>query len=198
MKKVYFIQRLFAYMIDILLISLVSTLLISFIPVSDSYKLAAERLEKEYVDLIQNTDTNDIMKKVNEIQEDAYIVGKNQSLLQLIEVVLYVIYFGVIQFYLGGKSLGKKISKIKILGLDGKEISQNKMLVRTVLNYTLYISVIEVMIYYLAPSSICLYVLFPFSLISSIYNITNVLMMMFKKDGRGLTDIICKTKVISF
>ena len=198
MKKVYFVQRLFAYMIDILIISLVSSLLISLIPVSDSYKLAAERLEKEYMDLIQNTDTKDIMGKVKEIQDDAYIVGKNQSLLQLIEVVLYIIYFGVVQFFLGGKTLGKKVSKIKIVDLDGKEVSQNKLLVRTVLNYTLYITVIEVLIYYLVPSSICLYVLSPFSLLGSLYSITNLLMIMFKKDGRGLTDIICKTKVTSF
>ncbi len=198
MKRVYFVQRLFAYMIDMLIISLVSSLLISFIPVSEAYKLATERLEKEYVDLIQNTETEDLMKKANEIQEDAYIVGKTQSLLQLIEVVIYVIYFGVIQFYLSGSSLGKKVSKIKIVGLDGKEVSQNKLLFRTILNYTIYISVIEVLIYYLVPSSIFLFVLAPFAMIGSCYSIVNFFMILFKKDGRGLTDIICKTKVTSF
>ena len=197
MKKVYFVQRLFAYMIDMLIISLVSSLLISFIPVSEAYKLAGERLEKEYVDLIQNTETEDLMKKVNDIQEDAYIVGKSQSLLQLIEVVIYIIYFGVVQFYLGGSSLGKKVSKIKIVGLDGKEVSQNKLLFRTIINYTIYINVIEVFIYYLVPSSIFLYVLFPFTMIGSLYSIVNLFMVLFKKDGRGLTDIICKTKVTS-
>ena len=197
MKKVYFVQRLFAYLIDMLIISLVSSLLISFIPVSEATKLAGERLEKEYVDLVQSTETEDLMKKVDEIQEDAYIVGKSQSLLQLIETVIYVIYFGVVQFYLGGSSLGKKVSKIKIVGLDGKEVSKNKMLIRTIINYILYINVIELLIYYIVPSSICLYVLVPFAMIGSLYNIVNLFMILFKKDGRGLTDIICKTKITS-
>ncbi len=198
MKKVYFVQRLFAYLIDIILITALSSLLISFIPLSDSYKMASERLEEEYVELIQNTEPEDIMNKAGEIQEDAYIVGKTQSLLQLIEVVLFIIHFGVIQFYLGGRTVGKKISRIKIVDVDDKEVSKNRLLVRTIINYTLYIDVINVFLYYLVPSSICLYVLVPFSLISSLYNFINLIMILFKKDGRGLTDIICKTKLTSF
>ena len=197
MKKVYFIQRVFAYMIDIIIISLIFSLLTALIPVSDSYKLASERLENEYVDILQNTDKEDIMSRMDELTEDTYIVGKTQSLLQLIEVVLYIIFFGVVQFYLGGSSLGKKIAKIKIVGLDGKEISQNRLILRTIINYTLYISVLQVFIYYLIPSSVCLYVLAPLTFLGTLYNIVNVFMISFKKDGRGLTDIICKTKVTS-
>lgn len=197
MKKVYFVQRLFAYMIDIMIISLAYALLTALIPVSESYKLASDRLESEYVDLIQTPEREDFMSKVDAIQEDAYIVGKTQSLLQLIEVVLYIIFFGVVQFFLGGSSLGKKVTKIKIVDIDGKEVSQNRLILRTVLNYTIYISVIQVLIYYLLPSSVCIYALAPFTIIGGLYNIINLFMILFKKDGRGLTDIICKTKVTS-
>ena len=198
MKKVYFAQRLLAYVIDIFIVTSVVALLTSLIPKSESYKIASDKIYDEYVELIQDTEsTEDMLKKFDVLQDDLYIIGKEESLSSLVGVALYIVYYGACQYYLNGQTLGKKITKIKIVGKKKKEVSQVKFLLRAVLTYTLFVNVFEAIIYNVASSTTYIYFLTPFVMIGYLYNLINIGMVLFKKDGRGLSDLICDTEVVS-
>ncbi len=198
MKKVYFAQRLLAYVIDIIIVTSVVALLTSLIPRSESYNIASDKIYDEYVDIIQNSEnTEDMLEKFDALQGDLYIIGKEESITSLLSVALYIVYYGACQYYLNGQTLGKKVTKIKIVGKKKKEVSQVKFLLRAVLTYTLFVNVFEAIIYNVANSTTYIYFLTPFISIGYLYNIINIGMVVFKKDGRGLSDLICDTEVIS-
>ena len=198
MKKVYFAQRLLAYVIDIIIVTSVVALLTSLIPRSESYNIASDKIYDEYVDIIQNSEnTEDMLEKFDALQGDLYIIGKEESITSLLSVALYIVYYGACQYYLNGQTLGKKVTKIKIVGKKKKEVSQVKFLLRAVLTYTLFVNVFEAIIYNVANSTTYIYFLTPFISLGYLYNIINIGMVVFKKDGRGLSDLICDTEVIS-
>ena len=180
MKKVYFAQRLLAYVIDIIIVTSVVALLTSLIPRSESYNIASDKIYDEYVDIIQNSEnTEDMLEKFDALQGDLYIIGKEESITSLLSVALYIVYYGACQYYLNGQTLGKKVTKIKIVGKKKKEVSQVKFLLRAVLTYTLFVNVFEAIIYNVANSTTYIYFLTPFISLGYLYNIINIGMVVF-------------------
>lgn len=197
MKKVFFIQRFIAYLVDALVIGLISVLISMVIPTTETYKMTSKEISDEYIEIIKESDSSEMINKMNDLLEKNYIVEKEQSLINLVSVIFYVLYFGTIQYYLNGQTLGKKIAQIKIVSDDKNKLNHFKFILRCILTYTLYVNVIEAIIMQVATKSTYAFYITPITLIGNIYYIISLCMIAFRKDGRGLSDFICKTKVVS-
>ena len=197
MKKVYFVQRFIAYLIDALIIGVISLLISQVIPTTENYKITSKEISEEYMEILQNANESDTFERLNELLKKNYVVEKEQSLINLVSVIFYVLYFGTIQYFLNGQTLGKKVAQIKIVGEDNKKVVHPKMILRSILTYTLYVNVLEAIFMHVLTESTYAFYVTPVSLIGNIYAIISFCMIAFRKDGRGLSDFICKTKVIS-
>lgn len=87
--------------------------------------------------------------------------------------ILMAIYFIVLPFIWNGVTLGKKVTRIKLISLKSEKLTLQTLIIRFFV------------------------VLLPNVLLLGIPLICNIYMMLFRKDNCGFQDLITKTKVIS-
>ena len=189
-----FIQRFAAFIIDIMIISLIASFISTpFINPSNNKKLSSQSSELVEKVLAGEIDQEEYIEKASVI---TYRIDRNNSLYTIINILLGIAYFIIYQFYKQGQTIGKQIFKIKISSREG-ELSMNQMIVRGL--------VIDMILFDLIRFAFCMFT------DSSNYFLgyTSVLiveiiilslcgfMVMFRKDRRGLHDIICNTKVVN-
>ncbi len=192
--KAYFFQRIFAYAIDIVLVTLVLTLIFMVIPSGDN----AVKLEEEQL-LISEQYLN------QEINSDVYIeksipitydIARENFLFVLVEAVLLIGYFVLFQFYNKGQTLGKKLLRIKVVRNDDDKLQMNDLVIRTLIAYEIFSSLLTLSTLLFLPAREYFYVSMSIFGIQFIVLIVIVVMVGFRKDGRGVHDLLGKTKVV--
>ncbi len=186
-------RRLAAYLFDIIIISMLSSLLFTSL-----FNKQAEEYTKNSQEYIK-----DIMNTGSGIEEDEYLtevyynMQKNGQTLTLINVSIQIVYFIFLQYFLNGQTLGKKLLKLRVVQVGEKKLEAGLFVLRCLILYTIPIKIIDL---------ICLMKLemknyYNVSSILSRINIVIVIAIMgtiiFREDERGLHDIIAKTKVVS-
>ena len=194
MKPVSY-KRILAYLIDILIVTCIATILTMFIPVSEEYVNQMNELNE----VLENYSSGDIseteyLEKFNDI---SYIVNKESVQVSVVSVVLSIIYFVVLAYYMNGQTLGKKITRIKVVSSNSKKLTMNNYLIRSLLVDSILMNTISIVtILFLEKSSY----LKVYDVTSTIFGAIYVVifaMILFRQDGRGLHDLLANTKVIS-
>ena len=185
-------RRLTAFLIDIIIITVITSIISFFIPTSEKY----DTLLKEYTSIMDKVAQNseNITQLSTQLNNVAYSISKETYLVRLIEVFITALYFIVFQFK-NGQTLGKKIMGIKIIK-EGGDISYNDLILRSLIVNSLFSSIISLSLLYvvnknlyMSISQIAIYVNFIFIIVSIGY-------MLFRRDKRSLHDIITNTKVV--
>ena len=189
-------KRIWAFFIDYLLVSLFLTMVYQIRILNPNYEKYNEVYE-EYVDIVNDLDTNEYLTFIesNNYKLVNYNLSKYSISLICINLIVYILYFGVFQFWNKGQTLGKKIMKIKLVSKkDNLKLWQ--CLLRTVILYGVLFELIRVFaIIFVSVDS--------YYVINNVLSIANsflfyaiVLCILFRKDGRGLHDILCDTDVV--
>lgn len=192
--KANYIRRFSAYLIDIMLVGALILLINYFIPENNNITV----LNKEF-----NNINELILKK--EISFSSYIMhfaeimhdlDKEKIMTYIINAILIISYFVIIPYFKDGKTLGNYIVGIRIVREDREYLSLNNLLIRNfVINGLCYLLASLVCVYILPGFSYFIVVSF-FSLIQIILVIISAFMVIYRRDKRGLQDILSKTKVI--
>lgn len=191
--KALFIQRLAAYIIDILIVSVVASMLsIAFID-SD----AINKLSENSVEIMDKYTKGDINEKtyLSETANISYQMARKTGIQSLIIVFLEILYFIVYQFYKGGQTIGKRLLKIKVVSLN-EGFSMNQMIIRVLIINSILLDMILIGFVTFAPQNIYYYGTVCFELIQYTIILISVFMVMFSKSGMGLHDIITHTRVV--
>lgn len=191
----FLFRRGLAYLLDFLFITIISTLVaqIAFInPNRDKY---VEEYNK-YQDLISNTENLKEVISSDEYKTSVYNISKYGVTYTLVEAALLIGYFVVFQRSTNGQTLGKKIFKIKVVSNDDKNVKLWQLLVRSLFLYNILVDIIcGVGVIFMSQS---IYSNFNM-IVSTVYELisyTTIIMLVFRNDGRGLHDIVARTKVI--
>ena len=201
------LKRFTAYLIDLIIISLLITLLgqIKFLnPFESKYENVAKEYETYYEDNFSDTKSlslNDLTDKkyLNLIHDLSYY----SMSYTIIEIIVIILYFTLFPLFFNGQTIGKKICKIKIINnIENKKLSFINLLIRTIL-YPIWTSIIL----YTTLSNIMLllsviffkgivyfYTNLIISIVFAIYSYIDVI-MLFAKD-KSLHDLISNTKVV--
>lgn len=186
-------KRLCAFIIDSLIILIICSLL-SF-PFVDGSKI--NKLMLEFNDSYQSYIDNKIDDKVfvNQAEDISYDILRINSLVSVISIAISIFYFVIYQ-YKSGQTIGKKIFKIKIEGVD-RELNINDYIFRSFIGYGLLFNLLNVIILMFLPKD--MYIFTNMALIYSEFLILFICaaMVIFRKDHRGLHDLIGHTKVIN-
>lgn len=194
------LKRIMAYIIDVLLILILMSLIVGqrFInPYIDEYtENYTEFMELQ--EQAQNgeieTDNEEFENKIIELN---YNINKYKVISSSISLVATFAYFGILQWALKGQTVGKKIMKIRVVANnDDKKLNIGNFMLRSIiLNNTIFSIIFIVGIYifdargYYNMMSIVNYLQL---LVTTII----VLMVVLRKDFRGLHDFAAGTKVI--
>lgn len=191
-SKVYFIQRLGAYLIDAILISFIAVLISMPLMNNSVEKLSAKSSEIMESYLKQEIDANTYMHQSIDI---SYQMARQNCLSTIATIVVEILYFMVLQFYLGGQTLGKRLLKIKIVKQDGSDLSMNDVVIRNLINNSIFADIV-VAIMILFNKNVYFYGSSIVQIIQYIIIFVSIFMIIVRKDGRSVSDLIAGTKVV--
>lgn len=190
--KANFTKRFGAFIIDTMLLSIIfSFITIGF--VSDSSDIS-----KELNDVLEQYENNEITieEYTDKVVDLNYQLQRTNFMSNVVNVVLYIGYFIIFGYLNKGQTIGKKLCKIKVVKEDNDIPSVWNMIVRSLFIYgittllfsVLFVCILDAMIFTIG------YLIVTY--VEAILMIISFFMVLYKKDGRGLHDIIARTKVI--
>lgn len=189
-----FKKRFFAFIIDLIIVFLITFVIDMIIPISDN----AQKLSEELFDLNNNfIDGNiGIDMFINQYSIINYGLEKELFLSSLISVVVNILYFVLYPLYNGGQSFGKKYIGIKIVSKDDNTVSSNQLIFRYLLMNGIGSSIISLCFIFLLNDLSYMYIVSILSILQFIVAISSIFMVLYRNDKRSLPDLIAGTKVI--
>lgn len=194
MKPAKFFKRILAFIIDTIIVTLAAALLSTpFVNVENSTELRKELNEvaQKYID--QEIDVQTYYKQIVDLN---YEIVRTEGTTSLITVLVTILYFIVFQFYNKGQTLGKKLLKIKVINASGDRLTINNIGLRALLINTIVFDMLLLFMAFVFDKN-------SFSYSSTIIEITeysfviaSIIMIIVRKDGRGLHDLLGNTQVV--
>ena len=190
-------RRFSAYLIDYLFIFLLITMISQIRVLNptyneyiDSYGRYTEIYEDLTVDNVLEIAESDEYKEVN------YDLSRYSVSISIISLVVYFAYFVGFQKWNKNQTLGKKMFNLEVVSDDGKDVSWFQMLIREVIIYNLLLeilSIISIFVFdyqgYWVASNILTF-------IAGLILWISVFFILFRKDGKGIHDLLAKTRVV--
>lgn len=168
----------------------------------DKYPIYKETVDKYYIEKKLTEDNYEkLTKVVEEEYEEEYIemyskIEKYSTIHYGIYTIMIILYFTVFNLITNDQTLGKKLMSLKIVSTNEKKLNFLTYLIRTtILYFPIYYIVKIIGVYNLNPTNY-------YKLSTIFYEIQYylqwiiILMIVIRKDGRGLHDLASHTKVI--
>lgn len=193
--KALFSQRFVAFMIDLILVSFITSLVTAIIPTNSSI----DKLYDQQVKIVENYTAEKITMQeyVNQLVDINYDIAKQTGIITLVSIAISLLYYVLYVYKNDGQSIGKKMMKIKIQKKDkDKELTMNDLLFRTMILQGTLVSIIGFCTIlfldkdtYLATNSLL-------NLIQYSILIISFFLVAFTKERQGLHDMVAKTEVV--
>lgn len=186
------VKRIIAYFIDFMIISFVSTIIFQIV-FKNSYEEYNEKTEA-YMQEIVRLGSSDPTEEF--IINSMYDINKAGITLSIIEFGLTILYFGIISYITKGQTLGKKILKLRVVPIKGKNLNPGLYFLREVILTNSIFNFLGIINISLCSAS--RWYVFNNVITNTKTFITIILLgfLIFREDERSLHDIICQTKVI--
>lgn len=191
--KPLFFQRLVAFLIDVVIVSILSSLLAT--PFVNSKM--TESLNDEAYGIIQKLRDENISttQYVTDYMNVVYKLARANGLVSIITILLNIIMYVVIPLYYGGQTIGKKLLGIKIVA-DSTELNVNQLIYRSLIANSILLDLISVVLVITSSKSAYFYGLGMFTMIQYMVTLISIFMVMYSQDGRAVHDRLARTKVV--
>ena len=192
-SKAYFVQRLIAFMIDILLVYTVASLVATpFIDTKES-----EKITEEISELINQTTNQEITTRefADRNMDLSYQMARKNGFISLISIIVNILYFVVFQLYNKGQTIGKQIMKIRIKS-DLDELTMNQMIFRSFIANSILLDIITFMFMLSNSRLVYFYGITTFSTLQYSITLISIFMILIRKDGCAIHDLLVHTKVV--
>ena len=192
-SKAYFVQRLIAFMIDILLVYTVASLVATpFIDTKES-----EKITEEISELINQTTNQEITTRefADRNMDLSYQMARKNGFISLISIIVNILYFVVFQLYNKGQTIGKQIMKIRIKS-DLDELTMNQMIFRSFIANSMLLDIITFMFMLSNSRLVYFYGITTFSTLQYSITLISIFMISIRKDGCAIHDLLVHTKVV--
>ena len=192
--KAMFSQRVLAFLIDLVLLSMITSLITMFIPMNDT----ATKLYEEQNRVLEDYVAGNVSMEeyVNQMIDLGYDISKQTVIISIVGVVISLLYYVVYPCYNNGQTFGKKLMKIKIKKTNDTELSMNDLLIRGMINNSILVNIINVILVLFLSKNLYLSTSSLVSFIQYLVLIISLIMIAFTKNAQGLHDKVCKTEVV--
>lgn len=149
--------------------------------------------KEEYDNIVEETKT-----KFDSVAEDyVYLLSKKSVTSSLITLICVLLYFGVMQFFLKGETIGKKLFKLKVVSANDEKITVLNYLLRSLIVNEVLFNIISILSLVFATRAVYTKIDNVISILLSIVEGLIIFLVIYREDGRGLHDLLFNTKVIS-
>lgn len=193
-EKALFVQRFLAFLLDIVLVSVVA----SFISYPFLDMDSIQKLNESSVEVMENYTSGKIDEKeyFNESSTISYELARKQGVNTLVIIFLNILYFVVYQIKNNGQTLGKQILKIRVVDSSNRDLSMNQMIFRALIINSILLDMISFGVLIFANQSSYFYGVSFLAFIQFCILSVSTFMIMFGKDRRGLHDLVAHTDVV--
>lgn len=195
-SNVAFSKRLLAFIIDMIILGIISSILTFPFCNTDNYKKLTDESTQVMEDYLDKKITPQTY--ISRSSDISYDLSKEIGLKTIITIGIYILYFIVYQFYNHGRTLGKKFMRIKIVSdNDKEELSMNQIAVRSLIINSILVNLITLSVTIFGTKDIYFVTSMIMQVLDMILMFTIAIMVLSREDKRGLHDIISHTKVIN-
>ena len=192
-KKALFIQRLIAFLIDSAIVVFAASLLST--PFINSERIT--ELNGKSIELMENYKSGKISNNeyLAEYMNITYDTAKNEGIVSLISVILGLVFFVMIPLYKNGQSIGKRILRIKIVS-DTGQLTMNQLIFRSFVANSVLINLISVVLMLFLSKNSYFYCYGLFIIIQYVITAFSIFLIMCRKDGKAVHDLLVQTQVV--
>ena len=187
-------KRIIAYLLDLIIVAIISNLLTINIYNSKQYQDA----NNEYNNLLHEFSNGEITEEefFDRSNDTAYTLSKESVVVTIVSEVIVIVSYVVVPYFMNGQTLGKKIMKLKIVSNSNKKITMNNYLIRGLLINLILVNLISIVTILFLDKNMYLTISDIVTKVFSLFYMVSISMVVFKDDRRGLHDVIAGTKVI--
>jgi len=196
--KATFLQRLAAYLVDTLIISVIISFFGLAIPQDEDLYEKLEEQANTLVEQITSSESEeiDINSYLENYETLVYEMDKASYIDNLIGLVVYIAYFVIFQYLNKGQTLGKKLLKLKIVSTNGQELRPSSIVIRALIVNSIFRMIILLASINFIEKDAYMIINTMISNLELIIVVVIAFMILFRKDKQGLHDMITKTQVI--
>jgi uncharacterized RDD family membrane protein YckC len=192
--KANYVKRFSAYIIDIMLLSIFLLLFNFFIPESHNVNVLNQELNT--INELALKSEISVNSYINQFADIIHDLDQERIMMSIVNAILIISYFVVVPYFKEGKTLGNYIVGIRIVREDKHYLSLNNLLIRNIIINGLGYMLISLACIYLLPSLSYFIVVSILGFMQILLVIISAFMVIYRKDKRGLHDILSYTKVI--
>lgn len=186
-------KRVIAYIIDFIFIMAILMMVSYFIPKNSNL----DSLNNNINDLTEKVLNKDISFKKYTEEYSFYLssIDKGNVLYNTVSIIITILYYVIIPVIFN-TTLGKYIMKLEIRHKDGKKLNILNTFIRSIIDVGLLYSLVTVFLVQIVNSETYLFILIIFGIIQFILVIISLFMILYRRDKRGLQDILSKSNVV--
>lgn len=142
---------------------------------------------------------NDAKEKYIEVSNEyGYKINKLNVYQTVISIVVYILYFSLLQWLLKGQTLGKKLFKLRVLNDNDKKVPLWKFIVRTILITELLIISLDLILVFVLNKNSYLVANYHIANFKYLYEMAFLVCMIIRDDQKSLHDLLLRTRVARF
>lgn len=190
--KASFFKRLAAFLIDVMFITVIAGIATSGIS-NSKYEEAYD----DYEDIMESYAEQEITTQeyLEQIGPVSYDMQKASMATSITTLVLSIAYFMIFQYLNKGQTLGKKFLRIKVQE-NGKDPSLKSIIMRTFIIDSIFSTLFAIVLVYALNRNSYYQTYSIISSIEMIFVFVSAAFILYRKDKKGLHDIIAHTEVI--
>lgn len=194
-KKPYIYKRVIAFIIDTLIVTIISGLLTIMFTNNEQYDADNKKLLELTKKMVsEKVDQDKYMEEFNEIN---YNLTKDSINVTIITIGISVIYYSIMCYFCQGITLGKYILKLKITSANDKPLNIFNYFLRSLIINSILSNIVTIILINTLSKESYINISGRVGNVFTVLMVVSFIMMMYRDDGRGLHDIIGNTKVIS-
>ncbi|MBR3210335.1 MAG: RDD family protein [Bacilli bacterium] len=191
--KPLFITRSIAFLFDMFLVLLLSSVLAT--PFVNSDKITS--LAKDSQTLLEKYNKKEVTEQeyMVEMSNLEYQVATSTELVSLFGVFVGLIYFVIVPLYNKGQTLGKKIMKIRIVSTY-KDLNSNQLVFRSFIANAILLKFVSVLLLMFASRDVYTSCVESLTVTQYLIMAVSMVMVIVNKNGMSLHDGVVHTKVV--
>ncbi len=194
-EKPYFLKRVIAYLIDLIIVMLLSGIISTIFIHNENYQSESQKLldlTKKYTDgVITKEEYSEEFDIIN------YYMTKDSVDVTIINIIVAIVYYVILCYYCGGITLGKYIMKLRIVSANDKKLNLGHYLLRALMVNLILSHLVSVVLVQILSKDSFISIYPKISNILTILLLVTFIFMMYREDGRGLHDLIANTQIVS-